>query len=95
MSLPNPQARALIEIARDASIAQQYQSNRQIYPVLRVLFRAPNYEKWRLTADLALQTLREPAALHERKAWQTSVLQSSAVGSEHDKMALLALEKAP
>ena len=58
-------------------------------------FRAPAREKWRLTADLALQTPREAAALRERKVLQTSVLQSSAAGSEHGKMALLAFEKAP
>jgi hypothetical protein len=58
-------------------------------------FRAPAREKWRPTVDLAPQTPREAAALGKRKVWQTSVLQSSAAGSELGEMALWALEKAP
>jgi hypothetical protein len=58
-------------------------------------FRAPAREKWRPTIDLAGQTLREAAAFRERKAWRTSVLQSSAARREHGEMALRAPEKAP
>jgi hypothetical protein len=51
-------------------------------------------EQWRLSADLAFQTPREAAAPHERKIWQTDVLQPSALAPGHDEMALCALEKA-
>jgi hypothetical protein len=44
---------------------------------------------------LARQTQRAAARLHERKVWRAGVLQSGTVGSEHGKMALSALEKAP
>ena len=81
--------------AQAAPRAPQIRRIRQIYPVLHVSFRASNCKKWRLTVDLALQTPRTAAALDERKAWQTSVLQSSTAGSAHGKMALLAFEKAP
>ena len=80
---------------RSAPSARQNRRNRQISPVLHMSFRAPTCEKWRLTVDLALQTPREAAGLRERKVLQTRVLQSSAVGSEHGKMALLPFEKAP
>ena len=63
--------------------------------VLNRSFRAPAREKWHPTADLARQTPREAARLHERKVWQTRVLQSIAAASKHGKMALLAVEKAP
>ena len=81
--------------ARDASTARQNRRNRQIYPALHMSSRAPTHEKWRPTRDLARQTPRAAARLRERKVWQTRVLQSSTVGSEHGKMALLAFEKAP
>jgi hypothetical protein len=58
-------------------------------------FRTPARAKWRPTVDLAPQTLRKAAALRERKIWQTNVLRSIALGSEHDEMALWAVEKAP
>ena len=58
-------------------------------------FRAPAREKWRPTAELAGQTTHEAAGIRQRKVWETGVLQSSAVGSEHGEMALWALEKAP
>jgi hypothetical protein len=81
--------------ARDASTARQNRRNRQIYPTLHMSSRAPAREKWRPTVDLARQTPRAAGRLHERKVWQTSVLQSSTVGPAHGKMALLALKKAP
>jgi hypothetical protein len=58
-------------------------------------FRVRAGEKWRPTAELAGRTPREAAGLPERKAWQTGVLQSSAVGRERGEMAPLAIEKAP
>jgi hypothetical protein len=58
-------------------------------------FRAPDREKWRLTVDLALQTPLAATGLCEHKVLRTRVLQSSAAGSEHGEMALLAFEKAP
>ena len=81
--------------ARDAPTARQNRRNRQIYPVLHMSFRAPACEKWRLTADLALRRrARQPGSVNVRSG-RRSVLQSSAAGPEHGKMALLALEKAP
>jgi hypothetical protein len=81
--------------ARDASTARQNRPNPQIYPALHMASRAAACEKWRPTAKMAPQTPREAAKLRERKVWQTRVLQSSVLGSEHGKMALLAFEKAP
>jgi hypothetical protein len=81
--------------ARDASTARRNRRNRQIYPALTMASRAPAREKWRPAVDLARQTPRGAAARHERKVWQTSVLQLTTAGSEYGKMALLALEKAP
>jgi hypothetical protein len=81
--------------ARGAARARQNWRNHQIDPVLQMPFGAPDREKWRPTVDLAPQTPREAGGLRERKVWQTRVLQSSALGSEHGEMALWALEKAP
>jgi hypothetical protein len=77
--------------ARDASTARQNRRNRQTYPALHMSSRAPDPEKWRLTVDLALQMPLAPAGLREYKVLRIRVLQSSAVGREHGKMALLAL----
>jgi hypothetical protein len=98
LAAPSEQnARPIVPLlgVRNASRTRKNRRNRQISPVVQVVFCAPGLEFWRSTLDSANQTPRRLARVRSRKFWQTGMLHSSELVWEHGELAPRTVEKAP